>query len=181
MFQHIIVSNIMRHLDKNDILTDSQHGFRPRRSCEMQLLTLTDQLIKSLDLGRQHDLPVLDFSNTSSVLIKLEHGIEGRTLNWIRAFPTDRLQRVIVEGVSSEPAQVKSGMPQGSVLGPVLFLILIISASIRSGSSFSWMTAWSTEKSGRPKTDRSSKKTYSSYGNGKSNGACPFTQRSAAS
>ena len=62
MFEHIIVSNIMRHLDKNDILTDCQHGCRSRRICETQLLTLTDELIKTLDKGKQHDLAVFDFS-----------------------------------------------------------------------------------------------------------------------
>ena len=51
MFEHIIVSNIMRHLDTNNILTDCQHGFRPRRSCENQLITLVDELVKSLNKG----------------------------------------------------------------------------------------------------------------------------------
>ena len=120
--------NMMRHLDKYDILTDCQHIFRHRRSCETQLLTLTDELIKALGNGRQHDLAVLAFSKAfdrvphERLLIKLEHyGIRGRTLNWIRAFLTDRSQRVTVEGVASEPPHVKGGAPQGSVLGPVLF------------------------------------------------------------
>ena len=55
MFKHIILSNIIRHLDKQELLIDCQHGFRPRRSCEKQLLILADELIKELDKGRQLD------------------------------------------------------------------------------------------------------------------------------
>ena len=62
MFEHIIVSNIMRHLDKHELLTDCQQCFRRRRSCETQLFTLADELIKGLDKGRQLDLIILDFS-----------------------------------------------------------------------------------------------------------------------
>jgi hypothetical protein len=79
MLEHIIVSNIMNHLDSHKILTDSQHGFRRRRSCETQLLTLTDELTKSMDRRKQHDLAVLDFSKAfdrvahSRLLVKLHH------------------------------------------------------------------------------------------------------------
>jgi len=62
MLEHIVVSNIMQHLDIYDILTDCQHGFRQRRSCETQLLTLVDELASSLDKRKQHDMAVLDFS-----------------------------------------------------------------------------------------------------------------------
>jgi len=132
MLEHIIVSNVMGHLDRNNILTDGQHGFRRRRSCETQLLTLSDELLKSLDKGKQHDLAILDFSKAfdkvphQRLLTKLHHyGIRGQTLEWIRAFLTDRTQRVAVDGAISDPAPVVSGVPQGSVLGPILFLVYI--------------------------------------------------------
>jgi hypothetical protein len=60
--EHILTSNILKHLDRNTMLTDCQHGFRARRSCETQLLTLTHELAKSLDSGIQQDPIILDFS-----------------------------------------------------------------------------------------------------------------------
>ena len=61
--EHIIVISIMKHVDSHKILTDCQHGFRARRSCETQLVTLTNDLASSLDSGIQTDMVVLDFSN----------------------------------------------------------------------------------------------------------------------
>ena len=79
MFKLVIVSNIMQHLENNDILTDCQHGFRPRRSCEAQLITLADELVKSVSKGKQHDLAILDFSKAfdrvphERLIRKLDH------------------------------------------------------------------------------------------------------------
>ena len=129
--EHILTSNILKHLDENDILTDFQHGFRARRSCETQLLTLAEELVSGMDKGQQHDLVVLDFSKAFDrvphelLLRKLDHyGVRGSTLKWIRAFLTDRVQQVTVEGATSDSVQVLSGVPQGTVLGPLLFLFL---------------------------------------------------------
>ena len=130
--EHIITSNILRHLDDNSILTDCQHGFRARRSCETQLLTLAHELAESIDKRRQMDLIILDFSKAfdrvphQRLLAKIDHNdIKGQTYRWIQSFLSERSQQVIVDGSVSDKAQVVSGVPQGTVLGPLLFLLFI--------------------------------------------------------
>ena len=130
--EHILTSSILKHLDEYDILTDCQDGFRARRSCETQLLTLVNELVSGLDKRQQHDLIVLDFSKAfdrvphERLLRKMDHyGVRGSTLEWIRAFLTDRVQQVTVEGATSDSIQVLSGVPQGTVLGTLLFLVFI--------------------------------------------------------
>ena len=132
MLEHIIVSNVMKHVDSNKILTDCQHGFRARRSCETQLVTLLHDLASTLDQKIQMDMVVLDFSKAfdrvhhSRLLRKLQHyGIQGTTYHWISSFLHNRTQRVVVEGCASDSVSVVSGVPQGSVLGPLLFLLFI--------------------------------------------------------
>ena len=129
--EHVITSNVLKHLDEYVILTDCLHGFRARRSCETQLLTLAQELIEGLD-RKQHDLIILDFSKAfdrvphERLLRKLDHyGIRGCTHNWIRGFLTDRTQQVLVEGAFLENIPVISRVPQGTVLGPLLFLLFI--------------------------------------------------------
>ena len=132
IMEHILVSQIMTHLEKNNILCSQQHGFRKGHSCETQLLELTNDITRNLDNGIQTDIVVLDFAkafdkvNHSLLVMKLDHyGIRGLVNNWISSFLTDRQQAVVVDGSRSEFAGVKSGVPQGSVLGPCLFLTYI--------------------------------------------------------
>ena len=130
--EHIITSNILKHLEEHDILTDCQHGFRAHRSCETQLVTLVHELAEATDRGRQTDMIILYFSKAFDrvlhlrLLAKIHHyGIRGPTYNWIRSFLKDRNQQVVVDGATSDKAQVVSGVPQGTVLGPLLFLMFI--------------------------------------------------------
>jgi len=108
----------LSHLEQHNILHDCQHGFRAKRSCETQLLTLTHELAQSLDKRIQTDMVILDFSKAfdhvphQRLLKKVHHyGVRGQTHKWITSFLQDKTQKVIVDGESSEVAPVVSGVP----------------------------------------------------------------------
>ena len=122
----------MAHFDNHAILNDKQHGFRRGRSCETQLAGLVNDLAQILDNRGQVDLCIMDFSKACDVvprhrlLSKLNHlGIRSNINKWIENFLSDRSQKVLIDGEFSTSSNVLSGVPQGTVLGPLLFLAYI--------------------------------------------------------
>ena len=121
----------MTHLEKHRVLDDAQHGFRKFRSCVSQLIITIDDFANCLRNHLQIDAILLDFSKAFDkvdheiLLAKLEHlGIRHSLLDWSRSFLIGRSQRVVVEGMESSPTRVRSGVPQGTVLGPLFSLFI---------------------------------------------------------
>jgi hypothetical protein len=132
LLEHILVSHIMDHLDLHNTLIDEQHGFRHGRSCESQLIITTHDLAQSLDNHTQVDMAILDFSKAfdrvphKRLATKLEYyGVRHNIKQWLINLLHHRTQRVVVDGVSSQGSEVLSGVPQGTVIGPLLFLLFI--------------------------------------------------------
>ena len=132
IFERILRNKIMTYLEDNNLLLSKQHGFRKGRSCLTQLLQHHQDILLNLLNNEDTDAIFLDFAKAFDkvdyeiLLQKLKNiGISGKLFRWIQNFLSGRTQVVVVDEILSFIAEVISGVPQGTVLGPLLFLIFL--------------------------------------------------------
>ena len=130
--ESIIRESIVHHMTQNDLFSDAQHGFVPGRNCITQLLLCMEEWTNLMKQGYAFDVVYTDFGKAfdsvphKRLLVKLKNfGVNGKILKWINSFLTGRKQCVIVEGKKIRMEPVVSGIPQGSVIGPILFVCFI--------------------------------------------------------
>ena len=141
---------MMFYLSRNQLYNETQHGFRKNRSTQTNLIEYYESLLHQLECNQVVDSIYLDFSKAFDkcdhgiILDKLSAlGIAGKLLRWIEDFLRNRQQMVVIKGHKSDPVQVTSGVPQGSVLGPLLFLVLIY--DITEGITTSILTSFADD------------------------------------
>ena len=132
LLETIIRDRMMDFLVKHKLINTSQHGFLKARSCQTNLLCFFEEITKWVDDGSPVDVIYLDFQKAfdkvphQRLILKLKsHGMGNSIINWIEQWLIDRRQRVVVDREVSSWKSVLSGVPQGSVLGPNLFLVYI--------------------------------------------------------
>ena len=132
IYEKAMHARLAHFLADNGILYPSQYGFRGGHSCEHALLEAQSILLNSLNKQQISALLLIDFSKAfdmvdhSILLCKLEHyGIRGISLDWFRSYLTNRSQYVYINNVNSDKLNLRHGVPQGSILGPLLFVVYI--------------------------------------------------------
>ena len=132
VFEKVMYNRLIKFLEKLSILYEYQFGFRRKRSTHLALITLIDKLTQAIEKGEYVIGGFLDFSkafdsvNHEILLDKLYHyGVRGYAHKWFSSYLTDRQQFVTYDGMKSQNQVIKCGVPQRSILGPLLFLMYI--------------------------------------------------------
>ena len=132
VLERIVFKHLYNHFLENDILTPLQSGFIPGDSTVNQLLFLYNAFCKALDAGKEVRVIFCDISKAfdrvwhAGLMHKLRAaGISGNLLDWFTNYLFKRRQRVVLPGIESLWTFIKAGVPQGSILGPLLFLLFI--------------------------------------------------------
>ena len=131
-FERVIRKKLVEYLEKENILCRNQHAFRKGRSCLTQLINHIDQILQNFLENKDTDSIYLDFAKAfdkvdhALLLSKLhKYGIRGRLHAWFVSYLRDRQQTVVIDGKKSYTSNVLSGVPQGTVLGPILFILYL--------------------------------------------------------
>ena len=131
IIEKLVLVQMSRHLSANNLLNQFQSAYRPGHSTETAVLKIVNDLLLSLDDGKISLLASLDLSaafdtiDHAFLLHRLQHdfGLSGTVLDWFSSYLSGRIQSVSVHSHTSVPASVSCGVPQGSVLGPILFVL----------------------------------------------------------